>query len=265
MGIERNEFREWISDLLALGNNVRISPEKVKERFDREDPASYGKQIPKWFPDYTYVHGLILEVLRPYISAESLILDLGGGTGRIAGMLLDAFPSCRLVVQDISANMLSEVHHTLRTYRGRFECMEGDFFDRAFHIEPLRFDYIVFVHAIHHGRDPDVYLRLYQKIFKGLKPGGCFVCLDTVAGETLELDTLNYTDWADSLRSLYDPESIRQIVESTIREDSPLSLREHLDLLSVCGFSRTDVIWKKFIFCLYTGIKSARSASGSSR
>jgi len=265
MGIRRNEFREWISDLLARGNEARVSPEQVKERFDGEDPAAYGMQIPKWFPDYAFVHDLFLEVLRPYISTESRILELGGGTGRIAGMLLDAFPSCRIVVQDISANMLSEVPRTLKTHSGRFECMEGDFFDGAFHIEPHRFDCVVSVHAIHHGRHPDDYLRLYKKIFKGLKPGGCFVCLDTVAGDTLELDTLNYTNWAESLRSVYDPESIRQIVESTIREDSPLSLREHLELLGECGFSRTDVMWKKYIFSLYTGIKITQRAAASQR
>jgi tRNA (cmo5U34)-methyltransferase len=265
MGNGRNEFREWISVLLDQGNEARVSPEQVKERFDREDPAAYGMQIPKWFPDYAYVHKLFLEIIRPYISPDSMILDLGGGTGRIAGMLLDAFPSCRVVVQDISANMLSEVHHTLKNLSGRFECMEGDFFDGAFLLEPHRFDCVVSVHAIHHGRHPDVYLRLYQKIFSGLKPGGCFVCLDTVAGDTLELDRQNYSDWAESLRSVYDSESIRQIVESTIREDSPLSLRKHLELLRECGFSHTDVMWKKYIFGLYTGIKSTQSAAGSSR
>ena len=74
------------------------------------------------------MHDLFLELLRPALSSESLILDLGGGTGRIAGLLLDAFPSCRIVVQDISANMLSEVHHTLSRHTGRFDCVEGDFF-----------------------------------------------------------------------------------------------------------------------------------------
>ena len=261
----QSEFESWISDLLAGGNAIRVSPDQVKERFDGEDPAVYGMQIPNWFPDYDYVHELILEVLRPYTGTESLILDLGGGTGRIARLLLDAFPSCFVVVQDISANMLSGVPNKLSDHPGRFECVEGDFFDGAFHIEPHQFDCVVSVHAIHHGRHPDVYRGLYQKIYNGLKPGGCFVCLDTVAGDTLELDTLNYAGWAESLQSVFDTESIRQIVETTIREDSPLSLREHLELLGACGFIRADVMWKKYIFALYTGIKSTQAAAGSRR
>ena len=258
----RNEIREWITELLAGGNSIRVSPEQVKERFDGEDPALYGRQIRNWFPDYTYVHDLFLELLRPTLSPGSLILDLGGGTGRIAGLLLDAFPSSRIIVQDISANMLSEVQHTLSRHTGRFECVEGDFFAEAFEIGHQRYNCIVSVHAIHHGRDPDLYRKLYRKIYSGLKPGGCFSCLDTVAGDTLELDALNYTDWAESLRSVYDSESIRQIVETTIREDSPLSLREHLELLSECGFDRNDVLWKKYIFGLYAGFKNIQASTG---
>ncbi len=252
----QNELEKWIYDLLSGGNDIKVSSERVKERFDREDPTGYGLQIPKWFPDYLYVHDLICEVLRPYISSDVLILDLGGGTGRIAKLLLDAFPSCRIVIQDISANMLSEVPNKLHKHMGRFECVEGDFFAETFDLEYNQFDHVVSVHAIHHGRNADAYRNLYKKIYNCLKPNGCFVCLDNVAGGTLELDTLSYSSWAESLRSNFDTESIRGIVETTIMEDSPLSLREHLEILSDCGFIRTDVVWKKYIFGLYAGIKS---------
>jgi len=215
----------------------------------------YGLQIPKWFPDYLYVHDLICEVIRPYILSEALILDLGGGTGRIAKLLLDVFPSCRIVIQDISANMLSEVPNKLNDHTGRFDCVVGDFFAETFVLKYNQFDCVVSVHAIHHGRNVDAYRNLYLKIYNSLKPGGCFACLDNVAGDTIELATLSYASWAESLRSEYDSEGIREIVETTIREDSPLSLREHLEILSECGFNHTDVVWKKYIFGLYVGIK----------
>lgn len=249
------ELKEWISGLLAGGNDVKISAEQIKERFDSEDPADYGSQISKWFPDYLYVHDLIIELILPFIPPEAQILDLGGGTGRMAKLLLDAFPSCHIVVQDISANMLSEVPNKLKDHTGRFECVEGDFFAETLEFEHSRFDCIVSVHAIHHGRHPDAYRNLYQKIYNWLKPEGCFVCLDNIAGDTLELAALNYANWAESLSKVYDPEGIRAIVETTILEDSPLSLREHLKILGECGFNFTDVLWKKYIFGLYTGLK----------
>lgn len=252
----QKELREWINDLLAGGNDVKISSQQVKERFDNEDAAVYGSQIQKYFPDYNYVHDLILEVVRPYIISETLILDLGGGTGRVAKLLLDAYPDCHIVIQDISANMLSEVPNKLKDHTGRFECVEGDFFAESFDLGHKKFDCVVSIHAIHHGRNSDDYRNLYQKIFTWLKPGGCFACLDNVAGDTLELATLNYTNWAETLKSAFDTENIRRIVETTIREDSPISLREHMEILKDCGFNQTDVVWKKYIFGLYIGTKS---------
>lgn len=249
------ELKKWIFDLLIEGNAAKISSEQVKERFDREDTAVYGMQIPRWFPDYQYVNDLIYEFLRPCISTGALILDLGGGTGRIAKLLLDEFPACRILIQDISANMLKEVPITLSGHKARFRCIEGDFFEEKFDLGYNRFDCIVSVFAIHHGRDTNAYIRLYNKIYRWLKPGGCFICLDNVAGDTPELAALNYTSWAEALQSEYDPESIRRIVETTIREDSPLSLSKHLEIMTKTGFICNNVMWNKHIFGLYTGIK----------
>lgn len=250
------ELQDMITDLLAGGNEAKVSPGQIKERFDGEDTAVYGSQIPRWLPDYPSVHELIYKILHPYISEGAKILDLGGGTGRVSKLLLDKFPSCHIVVQDLSANMLEEVPRTLRDYPDSFECVEGDFFAETFDLDSGQFNGIVSVNAIHHGRHPDNYRRLYHKIYKWLKPGGCFICLDHVAGETLELTALNYMNWAESLKPEFDSESIRQIIETTIREDSPLSLGQHLAFLKGSGFIKTDVMWKKYIFGLYVGIKA---------
>ena len=244
-----------ISKLLTQGNQARISSDQIKERFDGEDPSAYGVYMPRWFPDYDYVHELLGEILKPFVPGKARVLDLGGGTGRVAKLLLDAFPLCDMVVQDISANMLSEVTNKLREHAGRFECIEADFFAESFDFKPNSFDAVISVHAIHHGRHLDAYRDLYHKIHTWLKPAGAFVCLDNVAGDTLELATLNYATWANSLRAQFDDAQVRGIVEMTLREDSPLSLREHLRLLDECGFVQADVVWKKHIFGLYVGVK----------
>ncbi len=46
---------------------------------------------------------------------------------------------------------------------------------------------------------------------------------------------------------------------------SPLSLRQHLALLEQAGFSATDVLWKRFNFAVYAGVKAGSSLRGGRR
>jgi hypothetical protein len=50
-------------------------------------------------------------------------------------------------------------------------------------------------------------------------------------------------------------EQAKDGIVSTYQEDSPLSLRQHLNLLSAVGFSAVDVLYKRDIFGMYAGIK----------
>lgn len=48
---------------------------------------------------------------------------------------------------------------------------------------------------------------------------------------------------------------VEHIFSNYRREDSPLSLRQHLALLQRAGFSAADVLWKRFNFAVYVGVK----------
>ena len=87
-----DDLTPLISKLLAREDQARITSDQIKERFDSEDPSAYGLQMPKWFPDYDYVHGLLGDILKPILFQEARSLDLGGGTGRVAKLLLEAYP-----------------------------------------------------------------------------------------------------------------------------------------------------------------------------
>jgi hypothetical protein len=39
------------------------------------------------------------------------------------------------------------------------------------------------------------------------------------------------------------------------REDSPISIRKHLSSLGEAGFAKADVLWKRFNFAVYAGVK----------
>jgi hypothetical protein len=50
-------------------------------------------------------------------------------------------------------------------------------------------------------------------------------------------------------------EDIQKVIASGQKEDSPLPLYKHFELLLQAGFSSVDVLWKKYNMCVYTGVK----------
>jgi hypothetical protein len=88
-----------------------------------------------------------------------------------------------------------------------------------------------------------------------LKPQGYFVCYDHVLGDTFELTALNALGWHRLLSASQTAEQAREGIVGTYQEDSPLSLRHHLELLSAAGFAAVDVLYKRDIFAIYAAVK----------
>jgi tRNA (cmo5U34)-methyltransferase len=254
----RNQTMAEIRELLKQGMAVKQPYEQVKKHF-RSIPidcaSSYGSEVSRWAPDCEYVHELLMRAARPYVMNSAKILDLGAGNGRLSKLMLEAFDDCHITLLDVSASILSQAPRNLELFPGRFQTVEGDFFDRAVEFSPASFDCAISAFAICHGREDKDYRRLYQKIYDWLKPKSCFVCLDHVYGATIELTELGFQDWGELLEHAYGDQRASSIIKNAICEDSPLSLSKHLELLAEAGFSAVDVLWKKNVFALYMGVK----------
>jgi tRNA (cmo5U34)-methyltransferase len=98
---------------------------------------------------------------------------------------------------------------------------------------------------------------MYRRIHAWLKPGGIFACCDVVDGDTPELAALNLSGWRQYLTGKLTPEHVERMFSNYRREDSPISLRKHLSYLAEAGFGATDILWKRFNFAVYVGIKNS--------
>jgi len=77
------------------------------------------------------------------------------------------------------------------------------------------------------------------------------------------LTAMNVAGWHTFLKASQTAQDAKAGVVSTYQEDSPLSLRQHFELLSRSGFSAADVLYKQDIFAIYCGIKGLRLHSSS--
>ena len=74
-------------------------------------------------------------------------------------------------------------------------------------------------------------------------------------GDTFEFTALNALGWHRLLLESQTAEQAREGIVGTYQEDSPLSVRHHLQLLSAAGFQAADVLYKRDIFAIYAGVK----------
>jgi tRNA (cmo5U34)-methyltransferase len=226
-----------------------LTREEVKARFDRETAEVYSQQAPVYLPDYSVSLALVVEALKAALPPSARILDLGAGTGNLSGRVLAAIPDCHVTLVDFSANMLEGCKIVLAGLEGRYAVICEDFFQATF--AEGSFHGIVSSFAIHHARNAEEYLRLYQKIRSWLVPSGVFACCDVVEGDNAHWTQMNESGWRNHLREYFDEPQIEHIFANYRSEDTPISLALHLSLLQQAGFAHTDVLWKKYNFGVY--------------
>ena len=119
----------------------------------------------------------------PYGKTASIkILDIGAGYGGLTQFLLEYFPKASAVCQDGSKEMADLGKEQMKHLKGRFSYVLSDLKERSWS-RKLKikgpFDAVVSSIAIHNVRDPEIIHRIYKDIFPLIKPGGCFLDLDT--------------------------------------------------------------------------------------
>jgi trans-aconitate methyltransferase len=91
-----------------------------------EEWRNYDDQIRRAIPFYDEALQLLVAVLARSCEAPRRILDLGVGTGNLAGVLLRAFPDARLTGIDVVPEFLEIAQRRLVEFRGQVDLVEAD-------------------------------------------------------------------------------------------------------------------------------------------
>jgi tRNA (cmo5U34)-methyltransferase len=131
-------------------------------------------------------------LLEALPTSPERVLDLGCGDGRLAGAVLDAFPSVtQLVAFDRSEPMLELARQRFVENR-RVKVVNFDL-NAALNLD-TRFDAVVSGFAIHHLEDQRK-RSLFAEIRQLLAPGGVFANLEVVRSSTPR----RHTEWRTRL------------------------------------------------------------------
>ena len=98
--------------------------------------------------------------------------------------------------------------------------------------------------------------RLLQKIYRGLNTGGVLFLSEKLHSQDKEISdllTMLYYDFKK--RNGYSELEISQKREALEKVLTPLTLREQLDLLQEAGFSRSEIVFRRYNFGSFLCIK----------
>lgn len=147
--------------------------EKVKSeniRVYAAEAATYDLAHPEvwnWYEQKRY-RRLLAQCLNGVRPSDSLIVDIGAGTGNLSLKFLEA--GCRVISIDISSEMLSRLESKIPAeHASRSELIQGDAESIVPTLPP--FDGVCFSSVLHHIYD---YVDLVSQMTRRLNPGGFF-------------------------------------------------------------------------------------------
>jgi tRNA (cmo5U34)-methyltransferase len=229
-------------------------------------------------PHYLAIQDEILRLLGSrFPSSDSLlIVDLGGGSGRLMERILDRFPAAQGIVVDQSEPFLALAERRLIRFGGRATCILArlqDNWSREVQSPPTAF---VSMSAIHH-LDPKEKQSLYQRCHDLLGSGGILLNGDEVRPEDDRQYLATLNAWADHMRREMAASSIPPLFHTALHgwidrnvthfgqpkksgDDCHESVATQLAYFRSAGFALADAPWQKDLWAVLRGAKPKMTA-----
>ncbi|MDP4183450.1 MAG: class I SAM-dependent methyltransferase [Bacillota bacterium] len=223
----------------------------IKAHFN-EEAEQFDGIIRKLIPYYAQMVRALTDSISFDKNAQLEVIDLGCGTGTISKAIKDLYPHARLTCVDMAPNMLKMAERKLSDAPdSRFiECDFNQFdFDK-------KYDLIVSSLAFHHLVSDKEKLDFYRKIYGAVKDKGIFINADVVLASCDWLYDRYMERWKEYMMKEVPQKEVEEIWAPThYREDSPISMMKHLEMLKDVGFNTLDIVWKYYNFAVYIAMK----------
>lgn len=219
----------------------------LRADFDR-GAKEYDVLRPKLIPCFDDFYGSALQQI-PFGQDEAFdVLDLGAGTGLLAGLIAQRFPKARLTLIDIAEEMLGRARERFAD-RADVRIIAADYSATDL---PGRFDVVASALSIHH-LEHDEKRALFRRILHALNPGGVFVNADDVLAPSTRLHAEYHAEWKRQAGALGCKEKEIAAAEDRQKHDRLAPLLDQLRWLNDAGFADVDCYYKYLTFSVFGG------------
>jgi tRNA (cmo5U34)-methyltransferase len=225
--------------------------DKIKQHFE-EEAREFDRIIVTLIPDYSQMLEALVSAFPFEHYAPVRVIDLGCGTGTVTARVLQIFPNAQVTCLDLAENMIAMAKARLARYP-QVSYVLSDF--RSFEFN-RGFDAVISSLALHHLATDEEKKLFYRRIYDGLAPGGIFYNADVVLGSSEFLQEIYMQRWRNFMSRNVSREEIEgKWIPKYQAEDRPAKLMDQLNWMTEIGFADVDVVWKKFNFAVYGGVK----------
>jgi tRNA (cmo5U34)-methyltransferase len=197
---------------------------------------------------------LITDASKRIIPHAENLLDIGCGGGNYSLMMLTKIPNLNCTLVDLSKPMLEKAYERVSQMTNNVvTILQGDI--REVELKENHYDIILAGAVLHHLRDDKDWETTFYKIFRLLKPGGCFMISDFISQDTELLNDYFMERYGDYLEELNGKEYREKVLDYVAKEDSPRSMNYQLDLMKQAGFWKVEILHKNMCFGAFGGIK----------
>lgn len=209
--------------------------------------ADYDETIRTFIPRYEEMLDAAASVVATVREGNPQVVDLGTGSGALAGRVLRARRRARIVGIDADDGMLAMAHQRLGK---RVRIISGNFL-----ATPLpRCDAVTASFSLHHIPTRKAKAALYVRCFAALKPGGVFVNADCCLSSNRILQARDRAAWHEHLARHYGRAGAERCLRAWAKEDFYFTLEDERTLLTRAGF-QVDVVWRHNSFAVMVGTK----------
>lgn len=190
-------------------------------------------------------------ILSEQVDNVHQILDVGAGTGLLSVLFAKKYPETNITLLDYSVDMLAKARdrfqgNTLINYN------QADF--STVNLDLNKYDLVVSSLAIHHLTH-ELKQKLFQKIYRSLRPGGLFINAELIKGASEFEEKINFGQWAKSIRESALPEEEKAATFKRIELDITAPVKDQVQWLRNAGFKEAATYYQYFNFVVFAAKK----------
>lgn len=229
---------------------------KGRWNFDGSVSEVFSDMLSRSIPDYRTMRDLSFRVARFFVRSGSNVLDIGCSTGLSSQDIIEYCHRVGLDVSfdlvDVSKPMIAKCKEKYAKYEN-VEVLEKDIVTEGFG----RKRYSAIISCLTLQFIPIEYRqKVMSEIYRSLMPGGVFILVEKVLGNSYAIDDFMVKEYYDIKReNSYTEEQIASKRKSLEGRLVPLTEKMNESLLATSGFRNYDTFWRYLNFCGIVAVK----------